>query len=118
MEKSPKELALDIAKALDDKKAIDIVALAVGHLTVVADYFVVASGNSAIQVRALANEVEENLSELGFEIRRREGVAEGRCVVLDYASVLVHIFHTEEREYYAIERLWDDGTNRLDLHLS
>ncbi len=118
MEKTPKELALAVAKTLDDKKAKDIVALGVGHLTVVADYFVVASGNSAIQVRALANEVEEKLAEMGLEVRRREGIQEGRWVVLDYASVLVHIFHTEEREYYAIERLWDDGTNRLELHLS
>ncbi len=111
--KQPKELAVRIAEVLSAKRAEDVVVLGVGHLTSIADYFVIASGRNALAVRALAEEVEEKLGAEGVETRRHEGMGEGRWVVLDYASVIVHIFHVEERQYYNIERLWMDGSNQV-----
>ncbi len=108
-----KELALKIAKVLNDKGAIDIIILEVNHLTSITDFFVIASGRNTQAVRGLAEDVEEKLGAEGTEVRRREGMQESRWVVLDYAHVIVHVFHPEEREYYNIERLWMDGSNQI-----
>ena len=107
---NPQKLALDIAKILYEKQAKDITVLQVDHLTSVTDYFVIATGRSAQAVRALAEDLQE------IYPRRKEGFRESRWIVLDYSSVIVHIFHPEEREYYNIERLWTDGSNRVALH--
>jgi ribosome-associated protein len=111
----PKELAVRIAEVLRDKRGEDVLVLGVGHLTSITDYFVIASGRNALAVRALAEEVEDKLAAEGVESRRHEGMNEGRWVVLDYSSVIVHIFHMEERQYYNIERLWMDGSNQVAL---
>jgi len=111
---NPKELALQIANILDEKKAENILVLDVAHLTSVTDYFVICSARNTIQVGTLAEDVEEKLlAEEGIEARRKEGYRESRWVVLDYASVILHVFHEQEREYYNIERLWMDGSNVL-----
>ena len=109
----PKELALEIAKILDNKKALDIQILRVDHLTSITDYFVIASGRSAQAVHTLYEEVTDKLAEAGIPMRRNDGVRESRWIVLDYASVIVHLFHPEERQFYNIERLWMDGTNQI-----
>lgn len=75
----------------------------------------IAAGRTVNQVKALADDVDERMAELGVPIRRREGQNEGRWIILDYGFMLVHIFHTEEYEYYNLERLWTDGSNRLVL---
>ena len=106
-----------IAKVLDDKKALDIRALRVGHLTVITDYMLIASGRNILQTKALAEDVEDKMAELGVPLRSREGQQEGRWIVLDYGTVLVHIFHPEAREYYHLEKLWADGENEIDLEL-
>ena len=106
-----------IAKVLDDKKALDIRALRVGHLTVITDYMLIASGRNILQTKALAEDVEDKMAELGVPLRSREGNQEGRWIVLDYGTVLVHIFHPEAREYYHLEKLWSDGGNEVDLGL-
>ena len=108
-------LVKQIAKVLDDKKALDIIALNVGHLTVITDYMVIATGRSALQVKALADDVDDALAMEGVALRAREGQGEGRWIVLDYGTVLVHIFHPEDRQFYHLERLWEDGTNRILL---
>ena len=108
-------LALRIAKILYDKKALDITVLHVGHLTVITDYMVIASGRSSLQVKALADDVDDALAEDGVALRAREGQGEGRWIVLDYGTVLVHIFHPEDRQFYHLERLWEDGSNRIPL---
>lgn len=108
-------LALQIASILYDKKAQDIVVLEVGHLTVLTDHMVIATGRSAIQVKTLAEEVDDRLGQTGTALRRKEGQNEGRWIVLDYGTVMVHLFHQEERAYYNLERLWEDGHNRLIL---
>ncbi len=97
-----------LMQASHDKRAEDIIAVHVADKTIVADWFVFMSGTSQIHVKALCDEVEDRAAELGFVLRRREGYNEGRWIVLDFSSVLVHIFHPEEREYYNVERLWMD----------
>ena len=106
-----------LAARLWEHKAMDIVALDVQGMTVLCDYMILASGRNANQVKALADDVDEAAAEAGLTLRRSEGAGEGRWVVLDYATVLVHIFHQEERAFYHLERLWDDGTNRVELGL-
>ena len=109
MQYSSKEIAIDIANILNDKKAVDVIVLDISHLTVITDYFIIASGRSELQVRALYDEVEEKMEEKGLAPSRKEGYQEGRWVVLDYGDVVVHIFHQEERDFYGLERLWADG---------
>ncbi len=108
-------LAVVIAKTLYEKKAGDIVVLKVGHLTWVTDYLVVATAENAIQGRALAEALEKSLAPKHIWPRRREGFSAGRWIVLDFSSVIVHIFDPENRAYYHLERLWQDGNNRLAL---
>ena len=109
------ELVVNAAQKLYDRKAGDIVALKTGHLTVLCDYMLIASGRTAVQVEALADDVEEFMSKEGVPLRRSEGVREGRWVVLDYGHILVHLFHRDERAFYNLDRLWNDGTNQIDL---
>jgi ribosome-associated protein len=106
-----KELALAVCKALSDKKAHDIVTVNVADQTVMCSYFVIASGTSTTQVRALGDYVEEELEKQGLTAVRKEGLREGRWGVLDYGDVIVHIFNDESRLFYYLERLWDSGRN-------
>lgn len=108
-----RELVLRMAKILDEKGALDIQILEVGHMTSITDYFLIASGRNAISVRSLAEDLEDKLAAEGVTPRRCEGLRESRWIVLDYTSVIVHIFHPEERAYYSIERLWQDGSNQV-----
>ena len=112
---TPQELAVRIAQVLDAKKAENITILKVDHLTSITDYFVIVTGRSVQAVHALYEEVSDKLAEEGITYRRNDGVRESRWIVLDYTSVIVHIFHPEEREHYNIERLWADGTNQLEF---
>lgn len=109
------ELAQTIAGILYEKKAQNIVALDVTGMTVITDCMVIASGRSTLQVKALADEVEDQMAEQGMEPIRKEGQQEGRWVVLDYGTVLVHVFHTEEREFYRLDKLWEQDGNRIPL---
>ncbi len=108
---NPNSLAMTIATILDNKKADNITILKVDHLTSITDYFVIASGRSAQAVHTLYEEVTDKLAEKNVLPRRNDGVRDSRWIVLDYASVIVHLFHPEERQFYNIERLWNDGTN-------
>ena len=108
----PKALASRIAEILDGKGATDIQIIEVGHMTSITNFFVVASGRNVQNVHTLAEDLEDKLAEEGVQLRRKEGKNGARWIVLDYAHVIVHIFHPEERQYYNIERLWQDGTNQ------
>lgn len=111
------ELARACAKALSEKKAQDIVILDVHEQTVVCSYFVIASGRSTTQVRALGDAVEEKLEkEANLSPIRKEGLREGRWGVIDYGDVIVHIFNDESRLFYHLERLWEDGENVVRYH--
>ena len=103
-----------ILETLYDKKALNILAIPVGDKTVLADWFIVCSGRATPQVKALCDELEDKAAGFGLTLRRREGYAEARWIVLDYGDILVHIFHPEERQYYNKEHLWDtdNGTIR------
>ena len=110
-----REIALLAAKALDDKRGKDITVLKVDEMTVITDYMVIVTGRSVPQVKALADNVEEELAKVDVFAKRCEGYAEGRWCVLDYGDVMVHVFHEQDREYYQLERLWADGTNEVEL---
>ena len=110
-----RELALKAARFLDQKGANDIVILEVSHLTSITDYFVIANGRNVQAVHTLAEDLEDKLKEDGIEPRRKEGEREARWIVLDYANVIVHVFHPDERDFYNIERLWQDGSNQVDF---
>lgn len=109
-----KEKALLICKYLSAGKAKGIVYIAVEHKTSICDYFVVAGGSSKTMVKSLGENLDEKLEkEYGLTPRRKEGIREGRWAVLDYADVIVHIFGDEERDFYNLERLWEDGENLI-----
>ena len=103
------ELALLAARAAEDKKASDVLVMEMRDLTPVTDYFVLASGRTPIQVRAISDHVEEEASRRGARLLHREGYERGRWVLLDYGDVVVHLFCEEERRFYALERLWGDA---------
>ena len=107
-----KQLAIAVCKALADKRGKDIVALYVREKTDLCDYFIIASGSNAPQIRAMGERVEE-LVEREYDVQptRTEGVRDGRWAVVDYGDVIVHIFNDETRLFYHLERLWTDGGN-------
>lgn len=98
-----------IIKALDSKKGENIQAIKVADLTILADFFVIVNGTSNTHVRALADEVEFQLSQKGIEPERRESDTGNTWIVLDYGDIIVHIFYKETREFYKLEGLWADG---------
>jgi ribosome-associated protein len=104
-----KDLVKIIAEACEDEKALDVTVLDVHDLTVLVDYFVIASGRSVVQVKSIVEHVEEVLEEAGVVPLRRAGHSEGKWVVLDYGSIMLHVFRQEEREYYDLENLWADA---------
>ncbi len=103
------ELVKNTVKILDSKKAEELVAIRVKDLTILAEYFIIANGTSNTQVKMLADEVEYQLGEMGIKPHKVEGYQSGNWIVLDYIDVVVHIFLTETREFYSLERLWADG---------
>jgi ribosome-associated protein len=109
------EIVLKAADALYQKKALDIVALDVTALTVITDTMLIASGRSVLQVRTLADEVEDKMAQAGYHPLRRDGRGESRWIVLDYGTVMVHLFHTQERDFYRLDKLWEHDGNRIPL---
>ena len=104
-----KNLAIRIAKILDKKKAQQLRVLKVQDLTVLTDYFVIASGTSTTQVAALADEVQYQLSQQGVEPYHTEGFDSKNWILLDYSGVIVHVFVPGTRTYYDLEHLWADA---------
>ncbi len=98
-----------IILAAEDKKAYDIRVLNISELTSIGDYFVILSGNSQRQVMAISDEIEEKMKEAGCELKNKEGYRNGRWILLDYADIVVHVFHKEDRDFYNLERLWVDA---------
>ena len=106
---SSKEMISVAVAALDSKKGKDIRVLHIEEQTSLADYFVICNGTSTTQVRALADAVEEAMSKVGEEPHHIEGHHGGEWTLLDYSSVVVHVFTEEGREFYSLERLWSDA---------
>ncbi len=96
-------------RALDEKKGEDIKIIDISDISVVADYFIIANGNNISQVQALVDNVEEKMHEAGFTIKRIEGNKSSTWVLLDFGDVVVHVFDTEDRLFYDLERIWSDG---------
>ncbi len=109
-----KELMETAVKVLDSKKARDIRVLRVGDLTILGEYFVIATGSSSTQVKMLADEVEYQLSQKGVEPHNVEGYKSENWIILDYSDVIVHVFYEETRDFYGLERLWADG-EKVDI---
>ena len=103
------ETAKMAVKALDSKKALDIKVIKIQDISAIADYFVIATGTSSTHVKALADEVEAQLDEAGISVSHVEGYRSNSWILLDYVDVVVHVFTDEAREYYDLERLWQDG---------
>ncbi|MBP1736722.1 MAG: Iojap protein [Oscillospiraceae bacterium] len=106
---TPKELALALAKALDDKKGRDIKVLEVKDLSTIADYFVICTASSTTQIKALSDFCEKTMKDHGEEPHHIEGHRGGIWVLLDFSSVIVHVFMEEARQFYDLERLWADA---------
>ncbi|MFZ3588228.1 ribosome silencing factor [Bacillus sp. DJP31] len=104
-----KEALFIAAKAADDKKAEDIVALKMEGISLVADYFLICHGNSDKQVQAIARGMKEKAEENGISVRKMEGFDEARWILVDLGDVIAHVFHKDERGYYNLERLWGDA---------
>lgn len=105
---TPKELLFSAVQILDKKKGMDIKALEITEISSVADYFLLVTGTSSTHIRALADEVDEELSKLGVQPDHIEGKSTG-WILLDYKSVVVHIFTQSERELFNLEKLWGDA---------
>lgn len=103
------ELMNVVVGAAEDKKAMNVMALNLKGITLLADFFVICHGNSDVQVQAIATEVKKRAEESGIHVRRTEGYDSARWVLVDLGDVVVHVFHRDEREYYNIERLWSDA---------
>ncbi|MBQ7134220.1 MAG: ribosome silencing factor [Ruminococcus sp.] len=103
------EQAKETAKILSDKKGLDIKVIEISDVSVIADYMVIATGNSSTHVKALADEVEEQLDDMGISVSHIEGYRSNSWILLDYIDIIVHVFSNEAREYYDLERLWEDG---------
>ena len=96
-------------EALNDKKAIDVKVLDITGVTVIADYFIIASGSNTNQVQAMADNVEEALGNAGFEPKQIEGYRAANWILMDYNDIIIHIFSEQDRMFYDLERIWRDG---------
>lgn len=103
-----------ILQILDNKKGYDIKVIDVQEKTILADKFIIVSGTSNTHVKALCDNVEEDLKKEGIAPKRIEGYSEGRWILMDYSEVIVHIFHPEERETYNLEDLWENVSKMLE----
>ena len=104
-----KMMAQIACKAIDDKKGQDIKVIDIHTVSVIADYFVIASGTNSNQVQAIVDNVEEQLGRAGFEAKQIEGNRNSSWILMDYGDVIVHVFDEENRLFYDLERLWRDG---------
>ena len=103
------EQSILTAKAISSKKGINIKLIEIGDISSLADYMVIATGTSSTHVKAIADEVEYQLDEAGISVSHIEGYRSNSWILLDYVDVIVHIFSDEAREFYDLERLWQDG---------
>ncbi len=106
-----KEITKAAYAALDEKKAVDIKIIDISKVSVIADYFIIAGANNARQVKALADNVEEQLGRNGCTARSVEGYQGASWILMDYGDVIIHIFNQEQRLFYDLERIWAEGVS-------
>ena len=104
-----KQMAQLVCRALDEKKGRDIKVIDIHDVSVIADYFVIASGSNQNQVQAMVDNVQEELFKAGYEMKQMEGYREGNWILLDFGDIIIHIFDKENRLFYDLERIWKDG---------
>lgn len=104
-----KEMTRLVIEALEDKKAEDIKIIDISHVSVIADYFVIANGTNTNQIQALSDNVEEVLGKVGCHPRQIEGYQNANWILMDFQDVIIHIFDKENRLFYDLERIWRDG---------
>ena len=109
-----KQMAQLVCRALDEKKGRDIKVIDIHDVSVIADYFVIASGSNQNQVQAMVDNVDDSLGRAGFEPKQVEGVRNSSWILMDYGDVIVHVFDEENRLFYDLERIWRDGKT-LDM---
>jgi len=110
-----KEMLKVIIDALQDKKAEDIRVIDISNVSVIADYFVIASGSNTNQIQAMVDNVEEEMFKTGFDDPKVEGYNTASWILLDYNDVIVHVFSEDDRAFYNIERIWRDG-KEIDIN--
>lgn len=98
-----------VIHSLEEKKARDVQVINISNISILADYFVICNGTSTTHIKAMADEVEFKLGEMGYQYLHKEGYNSARWILLDYGDIVVHIFHEEDRSFYNLERLWSDG---------
>lgn len=108
-DKKAKEMARLAYKALEDKKAEDIRVINIEKVSVLADYFLIASGMNKNQVQAMADNVDEVLHKAGYPSKQMEGYQTANWILMDYGDIIVHVFDRENRLFYDLERIWRDG---------
>lgn len=113
--KQSKEMVKIAAEALSEKKGEDIKIIDIENVSVIADYFVLASASNTNQAQALVDNVEEKLFKAGYECRQKEGNSSSTWVLLDFGDMIVHVFSKEDRLFYDLERIWRDGKTIVDL---
>ncbi|MDF2521429.1 MAG: iojap-like protein [Clostridia bacterium] len=109
MQQVSTEMANKAIELLKDKKAKDIRLLDIHEISTLADHFIIATGTSTTQVQAMADELEEKMQLAGYKLYHKEGFRGGRWILLDFGNAVVHLFHTEERQFYNLERIWVDA---------
>ena len=109
-----KEMTKIALRALDDKKAMDVKVIDIHEVSVLADYFVIASGSNQNQVQAMVDNVEEMLTKAGYEPKQIEGTRNSSWILMDYGDLIIHVFDEENRLFYDLERIWRDGKT-LDM---
>ncbi len=114
MEQSKKMVRLAV-RALQDKKGEDVKVIDIHEVSVLADYFIIASGMNSNQVQAMADNVEETLGKAGYECKQIEGYDSANWILMDYKDIIVHIFCREDRLFYDLERIWKDGKTIVDI---
>ena len=114
---TPRQIAEKIVETISKKIGRDIKMLKVDNVTVLADYFVICTANSAVQIKSLCDELEAVMEALGEKPLRREGRRQGGWVLMDFGCVVVHVFMEETREFYSLERLWADAEDLDISHL-
>lgn len=115
--KNSKEMAKIAAAALEEKKAKDLKILDISDVSVLADYFIIASGSNRNQVQAMVDEVEEKLGQAGYTPKQVEGYQTANWILMDYQDIIIHVFDEENRLFYDLERIWRDGNlvEKVDL---
>lgn len=104
-----KEMTKIVVNALEEKKGEDIQVIDISRISILGDYFIIASGSNRSQIQAMANEVEEKMHKAGFSLKQMEGYDNANWVLMDFRDVIVHIFDNENRLFYDLERIWRDG---------